>query len=71
MSLFQRKVEELGLTPIEFFETAYMWRFGYQGHVVPDYCNFLQGVPLPKYVEAYLTHLEGDRDAMQEVQGAY
>lgn len=55
---FVQKIEELRLSAIEFFETAYVWQFKKQGHVTPDYCEYLQHGILPKYVIAYLQHLQ-------------
>ena len=57
------KVDQLRLSIYEFFETAYMWRFQKVGHVVPDYIHYVEhahhpNYDLPKYVKAYLAHLQ-------------
>lgn len=61
MLLYLRnKLENLGLTYHQFFETAYQWRFN--PPQVPslndDYCSFLLHGVLPRYVVAYLKHLQ-------------
>lgn len=61
MLLYLRnKLENLGLTYHQFFETAYQWRFN--PPQVPslndDYCQFLLHAVLPKYVVDYLKHLQ-------------
>lgn len=55
---FCNTVEKLRTTPLEFFETAYIWRFDKLGHVTPDFCEYLNHGILPKYVVDYLNHLK-------------
>lgn len=61
MLLYLRnKLENLGLTYHQFFETAYQWRFN--PPQVPslndDYAQFLLHSVLPRYVVDYLKHLQ-------------
>ena len=56
---FREACNRLNLTILEAFEVAYQWRFGKQGHVVPDYCEYVSHGVLPKYVQLWVSHLQG------------
>lgn len=58
MLYFRAKLVELRISALEFFETAYVWQFDKQGHVSPDYCEYLLNGVLPKYVINYCKHLQ-------------
>lgn len=58
------------LTDIEMFETAYVAIFEKQGHIIPDYCEFInhQHLPqyeLPKYMKRWLSQLQGEDNACE------
>ena len=57
---FKAKLESLGMTYHQFFETAYQWRFNPPKIPIisDDYCQFLIHGVLPKYVVEYLKHLQ-------------
>lgn len=64
--------DKILLTDIEMFETAYMAIFKYAGHVVPDYVEFVnhQHLPqyeLPKYMKKWLSQLQGEENATNQV----
>jgi hypothetical protein len=62
MLFFRAKLEELRLSALEFFETAYVWKFDKQPVVQEDFCQYLLHGVLPKYVVEYLKHLQqGER----------
>lgn len=63
---FQAKLTELRLSAHEFLETAYVWRFGKQGHVTPDFCEYLNHGILPIYCIQYLKHLQ-EKESSQGV----
>lgn len=65
-ALLRRKVEELHITYLQFFETAHLWRFQRQSAVATDYCEFLQNAVVAKYVQEFLDHL-GESDACHQV----
>lgn len=64
---FHEVCSRLRLTQLEVFETAYMYAFKKQGHVLPDYLNFIQGVELPKYVNKFIDHVLGEGNESNHV----
>lgn len=64
---FRAKLEQLGLTYHEFFETAYHWRFGKLVTIDSDYAQFLLHSVLPKYVIEYLKHLQESEDGSRQM----
>lgn len=54
LAKFKEKVDDLRLSPIELFETAYVSVFGKIGNITPDYCIYIQEAILPKYVCKWL-----------------
>ncbi len=64
---YREKQRSLNLSDHEMFETAYMWRFGQVGYITPDYCEFVQHGILPKYVTAWMQHLQGEENATNQV----
>ncbi len=64
---YRQKQNQLNLSDHEMFETAYVWRFGHQGYVTPDYCAFVQHGVLPKYLVAWMQFLQGEDNATNHV----
>jgi hypothetical protein len=57
---FKEKIRQLDLSVLEAFETAYVYTFDKQGHVVPDYCEYITHGVLPKYVINWVKNLQGE-----------
>lgn len=57
---FRHKLERLGMSYHQFFETAYQWKFNppQLPSLSDDYCQFLLHSVLPKYVVEFLNHLQ-------------
>lgn len=59
MMLYLRaKVEELGVSYLQFFETAFFWRFERHSSLNDDYCQFLLHGVIPKYAVEFLKHIQ-------------
>lgn len=59
MYLYLReKIHSLGDDEQTFFRTAYMWRFGKDADVSSDVAQYRLHAVIPKYVEAYVQHLQ-------------
>lgn len=54
---FHELVRRSKTTYLEFFETAYMWRFGKQGFLHADYSAYVSDAVLPRYVVEYVQFL--------------
>lgn len=65
MLYFQAKLTELRLTFHEFFHVAHQWRFGRDSMLNDDEAQFLLHGIIPRYVQDYLKHLQGETDARQ------
>lgn len=62
LEFLRRRVLDLNISFLQFFEVAHQWRFGRVGALNDDYCQFLQHAVIPRYVEAYLDHLKEKDD---------
>jgi hypothetical protein len=58
MLYLSNKVKELHTSFLSFFEVAYYWRFQKEPSVNDDYVQFMLHGVIPKYVLAYLDHLQ-------------
>lgn len=67
--LLRRKVLELNISHLKFFEISYQWRFDKVGDLSTDYCEFLQHAVVPMYAQAYLDYLFGFKDSYVQPDG--
>ena len=43
-------------TELEFFQTAYLWRFKKVGNCVNDVCQWRLNAVIPKYINEFIDH---------------
>lgn len=54
--LLKEAITRSGRTELEFFQSAYLWRFQKIATCVDDVCQYRLHAVIPKYIQEYLKH---------------